>query len=575
MKFCANCGQQLPDDAGFCPMCGTRANPAASNQDSGCRQPEEPVQPVQPDQPEEPAQPVQPDQPDTGYTPSYGNPEPRAPRAKISGKMLAGIISAVVAVAVVIAVVVTVFASGDYIALMPDSVNKLEACEKNMFRTVYDFSEEIADPDGIVSSTNALSFKKTDLIDDSTVEYILKQLEFDFEIALEKDGYLICLEPGFSGNTLTSVYLRRDKKSIGICVPDFEKKLFRINYDDLGEILDTDEELDLRAFDSKDIKKTLLDVVGIFCGIANEGNTEITKNVKLSIFGGDDTCKVSLYTIKPTGDDVYAVICRLIDYVENDKDSYLYQIVNAYCMRDGSLYDDVSEFFDCLRDEAVEISDFFDEHEITIEIAVKGKDIVMQRVITESAYEGEGGSAFGCFMRRKGKEIRIMAFEGYYDNSFDSVDDNLEYSSVCDIEATFSGKKLEGEGVVKNIDYNETYAELSFELDFGSRSPLGLYCGSLELHLIDEDITISLDVDKDGDTTEHDFKVVADGETFSFLIESTEGTDVSLPKNTKEVDLTSEEDIQDFVDEFVYDYLYGELIGQISGLLSGGFGFGW
>ena len=191
MKFCANCGQQLPDDAGFCPMCGTKANPAANNQDSGCRQPEEPAQPVQPDPHEEPAQPVQPDQPDTGYTPSYGNPEPRAPRAKISGKMLAGIISAVVAVAVVIAVVVTVFASGAYIALMPDSVNKLEACEKNMVRTVYDFSEEIADPDGIVSSTNALSFKKTDLIDDSTVEYILKQLEFDFEIALEKDGYLI------------------------------------------------------------------------------------------------------------------------------------------------------------------------------------------------------------------------------------------------------------------------------------------------------------------------------------------------------------------------------------------------
>ena len=59
------------------------------------------------------------------------------------------------------------------------------------------------------------------------------------------------------------------------------------------------------------------------------------------------------------------------------------------------------------------------------------------------------------------------------------------------------------------------------------------------------------------------------------MIDSTLGSDVSLPKNTKEVDLTSEEDIQDFVDEFVYDYLYGELIGQISGLLSGGFGFGW
>lgn len=562
MKFCANCGQQLPYEAAFCPMCGTAANPEASDAASCRRQPEEPAAQVQPD---------------IIYTPSYGSsgegPAARAPRAKKSGKKRAGIIIAVIAILVAAAAAVSVFATGANIALMSDSVKKLEACQKNMVSTICTVTEKIAGTDGIASSANTLSFKDVDLIGDSTAEYLLKQFELNFGISGDKDGSLISLEPGFSGSELTSLYLRLDGESVGICVPDFREELYVINSDELIKMLDLNGGPNSGASGSEKIEDTLLDVIGIVCGVANEDNTEITKNVNLSIFGGDDTCKVSLYTIRPTGSDVKAVLLNLIDYTEDNRNTFLYTIANACFMLSDSYYDDISEFFDYLRDEAAEISEFFDDRAVSFEIAIKGKAVVMQRVVVESDYEDEGGSAFGCFMRRKGKTFRFMAFGGSYENGFDSAGDNLEYSSIFDIEASFSGNKLEVEGAVRDGYNDEAAALLSFELDFGSRSPLGFYCGSSELRIVDEDIVISLDVSEDGGTTEHYFEIVSDGDTFSFSIESAESADVSLPDNVNEVILASEEEIESLAEEFVDDYLYGEIIGQLIGLLGGGFGF--
>ena len=62
MKFCSNCGTQLPDEAVFCASCGVKLSDLARPAPAAPAQPVQPVQPTQPVRPVQPVQPVQPNQ---------------------------------------------------------------------------------------------------------------------------------------------------------------------------------------------------------------------------------------------------------------------------------------------------------------------------------------------------------------------------------------------------------------------------------------------------------------------------------------------------------------------------------
>lgn len=542
MKFCANCGEKLTDDAAFCPECGQPAPSAA---------------PMNVPAPAgEPAAAPEISVEYAGDAASEGKP---AKKKSSIGKRI-GIIAAIVLGVLLIAAAVLYF-TGAYRSLIPDGRMKLGLAEKDLVEKLLDDAFRYS-PDS--SEVNASLSVKAAVETDGSLSFFseaayykmfLDSMELTMDIDADTDHRNLSAELTYSGSPLLSAKITNDAVQSGFYVPQLDENYYVIKNDALAKLVSGEEDaafslanIDLTPFDEEKTRAEVLELLQAFSVISTDENTKVNSNSAVSVFGGERAISVTCYTITPSADEIKTAFYALADRLA-DENSYLGKRFEGYY---GLFSEEGETLPEAIRRFADENSSDMAGKNPRIEVYMDGDTIVSQRLITDEQTMG--------YDSEENESGKHTYFFGYEDK--DSV-------TSFDITRKDENGRITGAAAMKD-EYNDV-TECRFDLDMNKRTPIGTYAGTIEIDSEDSHVSIEIE---DGDDYTH--LITIPGDVASEDIKSIKLTVNVLGESKFSVPAAEPVDISDKSAEEIeeiFSNMARQLTGVLMGGLLGGFGF--
>ena len=317
MKFCPNCGQSLPDDAGFCGNCGTAL-------------PEEPARASGPLVPAAPAAPAEVIYcPNCGgaveagadFCPNCGGSMPKGggTRAPMSRNAKVGILAAVCAAAVIALAVFLLpklFSSPavDFVRIQAEflAVRALDpiqaALESGTASAPKSFSSDIT-----VSAS----------VDNSQIDEYLEDSSIQLRLDARKDTVLADGSLNLMGSTVLSGAATYEKGVLGFALPQVDNNYYTL---DLAKFIEeqTGEKVDLGTAALPELSVgewfTLAkDYGGILSKAVTKDNLTLERGREVRFDQLKGSFKGNVYTFKPKAGDLEDMLLELADQIETDE----------------------------------------------------------------------------------------------------------------------------------------------------------------------------------------------------------------------------------------------------------------
>ena len=539
MRYCANCGEPLTDDAVFCPECGepvekreaVQAPAAAANAASAA-----------------PA--------------AAEAPAPAKKKSKV-GKRIA-IIAAIV-LAVLIAAAAVLYFTGLYKDILPHSRLKLGLAEKALvdegldkaFEEHDEIKEIKADMTGSVSlETNGELGMFSEI---GIIKMLLEQIDFDINVEASPEHSGLYAGLTYSGTPLLNGRLVVEDDKIGIYLPQLDDNYYVMTGEAFSSLLGEDSEapklgeIDLTAFDETATRREVMDILNIISGLSTPQNTRIEGNSSASLYGGEKTVPAAEYVITPGEEEIKSVLNRLADYLGRE-DSYLGKRLGSLYKACVGVFSDDPESVpasipEALRKAAEEHAANIVEENTHIVVYMVGNTIISQRIVTDQGsfgYDNEKAEA---------SEHTYLLYDG----------SDEEYTSVDLVRYTSDPDNLKGSIKVDSEVFGDV--TVYYDLDKTVRSALGTYPGRVDIS--SDGFIVNIKVENDEDMT-HTIKISPTDldeydeiRSITLTLAVSEGEGVKAP-DVAPTDISDKtpEEIGEIFDNML-DQLYGALLGTL------------
>ncbi len=491
MRTCSNCGQPLADGAAFCGACGAPApsGPSTVNELLFCPNCGEKLRP------------------DAGFCPNCGSALPKtaspAKKAPLSEHQRHRIIG-IAAAAIAVLLVVVVFAKA-VPALMgrtgpfASPAARFVAYQEEIFISrLLTAAEDALDTYGTGSLSTDITV--TGSVNNAMINRYLTGSSVLLKVDLKPDRLLANGELSLMGSPVLTGDLSYDKGILEFYLPELSDSRYVMNLSTLASNLG-DQDLDLSGLklpqisgkEWRSLAETYLDLV--YTAVTKESvKVERDTRFKLEELGGSFTGTV--YTFTPQAEDVKAMILKLADHLEKDKTlrKLVLELVNPDMLTrafganvfgssdpEEDLEDTLNELAEELRANAGEIGDRA-ERCITWSVYLEGDEVRMVRVIDQFS---KVAVVYEC--KGKASEERSEMLYG--------VSEYYGAKEFCIANRyTKKGGTYTGEATL-TTGYNGQ-AFLSYDMDPGKKSVLGIPYGTYEMTAPYGDVSIKLEVSK-------------------------------------------------------------------------------
>ena len=535
MKYCSSCGFQMPDDSMFCPNCGQRQ-----------AERKETVQETA----------------GTTYGSTYAQEcmrndvteEPKAPAKKFEIPKWAYIAAgAVAAVALILVLVFT----GVFSGMLPHSKLKLKYAERSLLKeftgTVSSEVDNIKDIDMSYELTmNAV--KPSSGRNSGETADILNKLTISGGVEISGNNQKASVVAEYKRNELIDLRYFLEKDKLSFYISPLSDELYTCNINDLLKNLSEEGGFDLgNDFDElkneKQAKKDLEKLMRIVFKHVFDSNIKITTGKTVRLFDGTETVKgAAVYQISLSEKEWNALLNDLVDCID-DKDSYVYSAIDVYVQRMNQSYsyvnyEDASDVIDELRDQIPDFAEEMADLGLTLEVIMKGNQIISQRLYSDDAdvcYEA----------MRSGNELHFDVL----------VDDNV----VFDFRGTKNGRHTEFEANAY-ID-GEKFRVTGSEINLNKKSQLGIPEGEYVMNY--DDYKITLNVASEGKGVMHELRIRFDQDdryrpfdSLTVSLYTQNGASISKPKGVDVVNLNdyTTEELQELVSNLEMQLYYTVLM---------------
>lgn len=531
--FCPNCGERIEADTVFCPNCGanTQTGEAASVGVGvlGTTQPKKPV-----------------------------------------SHRLVGIVAIVAAVVVVIAGVAfagklfqspaDVFVASQREFLMTEGVEQLVALA-DQYNSYVSLSTDI------VISAEADSNEAMEYLEDSLLA---------LKLNVDRQSFLLNADLTVMGSSLLKGSVTYNAGILGIYLPEADPTYYTMDLSTLMETYGGVSGFDLSKLEIPEIPSSTLNKLGklyidVVLGAVNKDNVTRSDKDKIRLEQLGKSVEGKLYVFEPTAEDLEAMLLKLADTIEKDKE--LRNFVNTVLGGNKEFLDEVLDFdtereldnalldaADSLRDNAESMADALERAGFTWTLGVSGDRVCLQKIGVKDGEEFFVYESWG----EESKERR----DAVYYSSYDSVQWGTETSSSKSGN-TYSGK------VSVTQDGSTVLAVKYKDMNKEKKSALGVAHGTYTFSMDDYgftnmDISLTVAPAKDGGT-DHIFRVDGiDDYTFGDWVEVRLQT--SDKKSTAAKPNGKVEDISDYdSNEFytLFNDLGSALSRQMNDLMNG------
>lgn len=617
MKYCSKCGAPVPDGASFCNKCG--APVPASQQSAPAQEPASPLRrqraaakptfcrvcgtqiPASAKNCPNCGAAVSTPAPAAAPAPKTA-PAPRAKTAPSSGKNPMPILIALAA-AVVIAVIVLVVV----LVSRPRSTPASEFVSYN--------KSVASDILSVFSNTTHNATKPelhTDLTisasaDTPAISSILNSATFTSKVDISGDRALINAQASLLGSTVLNATVTYENGKLGLYLPELDGGYYTL---DIGQLLRDDaNEMGYYTSDRANIASVqlLLDTVrqrsgdlpgmvqpylDALMGIVNDQNVTCEQNVPVTLQRVQQQPVCTVYTFKPREEDISNLVVALANQLERDgslrsllKDIFAgfleyfpdYFAGSPYESDPGSYIDEqFSQAASALRESAPNIAQqFCAQEELTWTLAVENGQIrylcidlfdrytnTNDSLVYESAFaDGQTGESLYLF---NGGIVPL--YERMHTQTDSGVSGMIRlYDNIGNIGSL-------------GYYYSSDYLAVSYDIQSGKTSPLGIPYGDYTVSYSDGYGQISLSV-HDGANGGVDHVLILDelfGGSYNMpdhlelTVNATSGTSAAWP-NVAPVDVTnySDEEMSALFGSIV-DSMQGDVLGNLMGLFGRG-----
>lgn len=510
--FCPNCGEKLPASSAFCPNCGTALESASA---------------------------------------------PAAKKTAAGGKLNPRVVGIL---AVAAAVVVLVIAVRAISGLFSSPAKKFISYHEDLFVTeLLSMMEKGMDRAGSRSFSTDLTV--TASVDESSIDYYLSDSSIKLGVDLKKNSLIANGELVLMGSPVLSGTATYDNGKFGFLLPQVDDTYYVMDLEKVIKNL-TGEEVDFDGFEPPEISgKQWRSLAEAYLDIAystvTKDNLKVEKNksVRLSGVGGSFTGTV--YTFKPSAEDIADLMVRLADRLERDKDlrKLLLQLIGSDAMAqlmDRYSYEDVDmekELDEALLDAAEELRDGAEWIGRQVEksgfnwvLAVEGGNV---RQIRISADNGSSALVYEAEGTESDKRTELLYAVTYGDKQ-----------ELVERSYTKKGDHYDGR-ISVTIPY-EGSVDLDCDLDLSKKSVFGIPYGEYRLSVPGQAALIRMEVAagaKGG--VDHTFSISADSYYFDYMfsrlnltVNATDRSSVSKPSQ-RAVDISSYSEMEFY--ELFYD----------------------
>lgn len=566
MKYCANCGEPLSDEAVFCPICGKKAAPAEA----------EPVREAEP-APEAAAEANAPE----------ANENTAAPGKKKKGGK-AGLIIALVAVGLIALLLIAgalMYFTGAYTKLLPASRLKLGIAEKAYVDDALDeffenYNKSVDKAKGFELKADLDITADLELSDDASVfsqamiiNSLLEKAALKVKLDINEEHSNMLLEASYSNNPIVDARVIRTEDLFGIYVPLLDDKYYTASPETLTQLIGelseeygeglTDElpavsadQLKVQTLDEQKLRAEIMDLLKIVGKLSTKENTVIERGVTRSIAGKFDE-KGDLYTITPSEEEFEAVFNEAADYLAKDG-CYISELVNNIAANYKT--DDQEEDFvlaEYIRKTAQENARDLAEKNTKIVVFMVGTEILSQSMVND-----DGSFVYDEVTRDKVEYRRVLV-----NSKEDGGAEVLLENNIAD-KNKLSGKLTADLTVTDPLSlggFKGGKFVLDYNFDKTKTSSIKTYPGTAVLSFRGEELA-SLTVTPVGDNMKH--TLILDLEKINGVVDeiddlevsritlialASEGTGVEAPTGVEPTDLADYS--ADEITEIVSDML--------------------
>ena len=247
----------------------------------------------------------------------------------------------------------------------------------------------------------------------------------------EKGSYQASLLFNLMGEDVLDAYGEYEDGKIGFAFPSLEKKFYQGELQSI-QSNSSDTEIELPNFNKKENRKLAEKLFKKYGSLVSEYFTEENFTVEkgsfiMPIYGEDfkeKEFKGTIYSFKPSAEDMESFFEKFADEVENDEDcaklliqSGLGSIIlsNVYYEDKFFTKEHLSEYADWLRENAEELAEELEEKHIMWVLTMEGQEVRKIKIETDLGDDGEiksedGDRAFLSCISGSHKKIKAEAF---------------------------------------------------------------------------------------------------------------------------------------------------------------------
>ncbi|MBQ9513092.1 MAG: hypothetical protein IJR58_07845 [Lachnospiraceae bacterium] len=551
MKKCPNCGAAMPEETKFCTSCGN----TMENAETIAEQVEETAQ-------------------------TEGESFKEAAAAEPEKKKKFPILAVVIPVAI-LAIVGIVAAAAT--ALVGGRDKKFVTYQAKMIADRFgaDALQKAAEQSNEIDTDLTISMTT----DADTVNEILDELEIVLKLKGNDENLIMGIDAGLMGSTIVSGTITGDftdgKGVLGAYFPEITDGYYIADVYQVAETV-SDGEMVLNPgqqdYKNEDYIKSMADIAKIVWEVPNKENVteEKVDSYRLQMLGSID--KATVYTFRPTQDDMEAFAEKLI--AKYDEDAALQEYVRNFvrsrlvsdAVENGAAYlmDEMDTLEDDVDDEIDEFKDNLTDNLIDLGDNLEWKVVVENKTARQVHiyFEGNDGYEYEIFYETNGSQTDC-------EEAIILIEDGDEVMTL-ENAYTKDGEQVDGEMLI-NVAYSDEI-EVIYAYDGATRSQLHIPYGSYSLSTDYYSYDMEVAEGKKGST---DHIITMTGDSYSYYdfsevtvtINSSEGSTAEMPDedpiDISDYDKEELEALYDEISRDVSDYatdLVYEIMGSSRGL---------
>jgi len=431
MKNCPNCGHELPDDAPYCPACGTMIPAAPADGIEGPETPQPEPAPVENVQPTPEPQAEAAPQSDFAAGPFTVPETPVAPTPARSGggkKAVAIGLAALLAVGCIGTGVFFLLKGGKG----PSTVaEQFKAAQTQYVNDLFTPLKQAMEKKNTQTLSTDLTVTAQYLGDDMIASY-LENSSIGLKMDIKEDSTLLGLDFTLRNTPIVSSVFTYEDGVAGLCVPELAETWYTadlvkfVENSAQGETIPDLSKLSVPKYPVDSIQKICVSYLETLMTAVTDNNIvkEERATFSLALTGGN--AKGDVYTVTPTAKELEAMLLKLADQLETDP-----QLVNAIYEFYGStldLFDEtaqqsgektlaqqlneiLAESAVTLREDAAEFAEALEAEHFTWTLYTDGKKTSRQ-VISADSFElswESSGDGMCAYLTAVGEEL--MRFE--------------------------------------------------------------------------------------------------------------------------------------------------------------------